>query len=68
MKEFSASPETESLCSIEEARIAEAAFTDALERAPDDFNAALKAFSDTAQALARGEKHAASPRDGGCAG
>ncbi|HEX8449657.1 MAG TPA: hypothetical protein VF652_08710 [Allosphingosinicella sp.] len=68
VKEYSASPETASLCSAEEARIAEGAFNDAGERAPNDPAAAFKAFLDAARAIGRGEKVAAAPRDGGCAG
>ena len=66
--EYSASPETASLCSAEEARIAEAAFNDALKQAPNEPNAAFNAFFDTARALARGEKLAAAAGSGGCAG
>jgi hypothetical protein len=65
--EYSASPDTASLCSAEEARVAEAAFDDALKRTPNDPNAAFKAFFDTARAFARGEKLSGSSGRGGCA-
>lgn len=67
-KEYSVSPETASLCSADEARIAEAAFNEAAEKAPNDRNAPFKAFYDTARALARGDKLASSAPVGGCAG
>ena len=66
--EYSASPETASLCSAQEARIAEAAFNDAAKKTPNDPHAPFKAFFDTARAIARGEKLAASAGEGGCAG
>jgi hypothetical protein len=67
--EYSGMPEV-SLCSLDEARIAQAAYDDALERrrAGDGSASPEGAFLAASEALARGEKLAASSSNDGCAG
>lgn len=69
VKEYSSYREA-SLCSLDEARIAEAAFEDAIRRnrEGDMSTHPDRAFLAAAKALARGEKLTASSRDGGCSG
>jgi hypothetical protein len=69
VKEYSGVPEV-SLCSLDEARVAQAAYDEALRRQQSGDKSASpdQAFFAVAESLARGEKLAGSSSDGGCAG